>query len=197
MPKRAGHLNLEETMSKTASALILSAVISLVASPAKAQASAKAKQSTEPTYMITTHKVVHDEHTNSQRDNYIIIYGSEVLTVQYSDSQISTVKPGASELELPAPGENLLLHIWYGSYPQGPDVSQVPHIGVPIRACEMDTKYPKKDGHPVIAVQSVPASCMSRDGDTLHYSIAPNNKGIKMYEYVNFDILSETIKRVQ
>jgi hypothetical protein len=124
-----------------------------------------------------------------------IVSGSEVLTVQYSDSQIRTVKPGASQLELPAPGENLLMHIWYGSYPQGPDVSQVPHIGVPIRACEMNTKYPNKDGHPVIAVQSVPAPCVSREGDTLHYSIAPNDKGIKMYEYVNFDILSETATR--
>jgi hypothetical protein len=32
---------------------------------------------------------------------------------------------------------------------------------------------------------------MSRNGDTLHYSIAPNG-GIKMFEYVNFDILEAT-----
>jgi len=55
----------------------------------------------------------------------------------------------------------------------------------------MDTKYPDSDGHPVIAIQSVSSPCISRNGDTLHYSVAPNG-GIKMYEYVNFDILEAT-----
>ena len=72
-------------------------------------------------------------------------------------------------------------------------MSQVPQIGVSIRPCEMDTKYPDGDGHPVIAIQSVSAPCMSRNGNTLHYAIAPNG-GIKMWEYVNFDILEETNK---
>jgi hypothetical protein len=111
--------------------------------------------------------------------------------VQYAESQISTVKPGTSEPEQIAPGKNLHLHTRYGSWPQEPDVSQVPQIGVPIRACEMDTEYPDSDGHPVIAIQSVSSPCMSRNGDTLHYSIAPNG-GVKMFEYVNFDILKTT-----
>jgi serine protease Do len=33
---------------------------------------------------------------------------------------------------------------------------------------------------------------MSRNSDTLHYALAPNG-GIKMWEYVNFDILETTI----
>ena len=89
-------------------------------------------------------------------------------------------------------GKDLHLHFRYRVWPQEPDVSQVPHIGVPIRACEMDTNYPGSVEHPAIAIQSVAAPCMSRDGDTLHYSIAPNG-GIQMFEYVNFDILSETV----
>ncbi len=162
--------------------------------PAKAQTPLKTKPSAKsdrPTYMITAHTIVHDDSKNSQFDNYVIVYGSEVLRVQYAESQISTVKPGASKLEQVAPGKNLHRHTRYGSWPQEPDVSQVPHIGVAIRACQMDTKYPDSDGHPVIAIQSVSAPCMSRDGDTLHYSIAPNG-GIKMFEYVNFDILEAT-----
>jgi S1-C subfamily serine protease len=146
--------------------------------------------------MITAHTIVHDDGTNSQLDNYVIVYGSEVLKVQYAESQISTVKPGASLLEQVAPGKNLHWHARYGRWPQEPDVSQVPHIRVPIRACEMNSKYPDTDGHPVIAIQSVSAPCMSRTGDnTLHYLLAPNG-GIKMWEYVNFDILEETSNAV-
>ena len=156
--------------------------------PPTIKASAKSDQ---PTYIITAHTVAHDNSTNSQLDNYIIVYGSEVLKVQYSESQISTVKPGASRLEQVAPGKNLHLHFRYGVWPQEPDVSQVPQVGAPIRACEMDTKYPDNDGHPVIAIQSVSAPCMSRNGDTLHYSLAPNG-GVRMWEYVNFDILEAT-----
>ena len=181
-------------MSKTTLIPTLMAVISAFSSPANAQAPLKTNlsvKSDQPIYVITAHTVVHDDGTNSQLDNYVIVYGSEVLTVQYAESQISTVKPGASKLEQVAPGKNLHLHTRFGSWPQGPDVSQVPHIGVPIRACEMDTKYPDSDGHPVIAIQSVSSPCMSRNGDTLHYSVAPNG-GIKMYEYVNFDILEAT-----
>ena len=181
-------------MRKATLIATLMAAVSAFSSPAKAQAPLKIKpsaKSNQPTYMITAHTVVHDDSTNSQLDNYVIVYGSEVLTVQYAESQISTVKPGASKLEQAAPGKNLHLHARYASWPQEPDVSQVPHIGVPIRACEMDTKYPDSDGHPVIAIQSVSSPCMSRNGDTLHYSIEPNG-GIKMYEYVNFDILEAT-----
>jgi hypothetical protein len=148
-------------------------------------------KSDQPTYIITAHTVAHDETTSSQLDNYIIVYGSEALKVQYAESQISTVKPGASLLEQVAPGKNLHLHSRYGVWPQEPDVSQVPQVGVPIRACEMDTKHPDKDGHPVIAIQSVSAPCMSRNGDTLHYTLAPNG-GVRMWEYVNFDILEAT-----
>ena len=169
--------------------VLVAGVVAAQSVPLKTKPSAKADQ---PTYMITAHKVVHDESTNSQLDNYVIVYGSEILTVQYAESQISTVKPGASKLEQVFPVKNLHLHARYGSWPHEPDVSQVPHIGVPIRACEMDTEYPDNDGHPVIAIQSVSAPCMSRNGDTLHYAIAPNG-GIKMWEYVNFDILSETV----
>jgi len=181
-------------MSKTTLIVTLMAAISAFSSPANAQAPLMTNlsvKSDQPMYVITAHTVVHDDGTNSQLDNYVIVYGSEVLTVQYAESQISTLKPGASKLEQVAPGKNLHLHTRFGSWPQGPDVSLVPHIGVPIRACEMDTKYPDSDGHPVIAIQSVSSPCMSRNGDTLHYSIAPNG-GIKMYEYVNFDILEAT-----
>ena len=88
-------------------------------------------------------------------------------------------------------GKGPHFHSRYRIWPQEPDVSQVPQIGVPIRACEMDTKYPDKEGHPAIAIQSVSAPCMSRDGDTLHYVLAPNG-GAKQWEYVNFDILEAT-----
>ena len=163
-------------------------VVAAQSAPLKKKPSAKSDQ---PTYVIAAHTVIHDDSTNSQLDNYVIVYGSEVLKVQYAESQISTVKPGASELEQVAPGKNLHWHTHYGRWPQEPDVSQVPQVGVPIRACEMDSKYPDNDGHPVIAIQSVSSPCMSRNGDTLHYSIAPNG-GIKMFEYVNFDILEAT-----
>jgi len=109
---------------------------------ANATRKAAADHNAEPMYVMTAHKVVHEESTNSQLDNYVIVYGSEVLQVQYAESQLSTVRPGASELEQAAPGKNLHLHSRYGSWPQEPDVSQVPQIGVPIRACEMDTQYP-------------------------------------------------------
>ena len=181
-------------MSKATPIAILMVAASAFSSPVKAQAPPKTKpsaESDEPTYMITAHTVVHDESTNSQLDNYVIVYGSEVLRVQYAESQINTVKPGASKLEQVAPGKNLHWHTRYGRWPQEPDVSQVPRVGVPIRACEMDTKYPDNEGHPVIAIQSVSAPCMSRNGDTLHYVLAPNG-GIKMWEYVNFDVLEVT-----
>lgn len=166
-------------------------MVILLASNSKAQLSGKPKQSTESMYVITEHTVIYDDNTNAQLDNYVISYESEVLIVQYAESQISTLKPGASELEQLAPGKNLLLHARYGAWPYQPDVSQVPPVGVPIRACEMDTEHPSlNEGHPVIALQSVAAPCISRDGDTLHLSIAPNG-GTKMWEYVNFDILEE------
>ena len=181
-------------MSKATPIAILMVAASAFSSPVRAQAPLKTKpsaKSDEPTYMITAHTVVHDESTNSQLDNYVIVYGSEVLRVQYAESQISTVKPGASKLEQVAPGKNLHWHTRFGRWPQEPDVSQVPQVGVPIRACEMDTKYPDNEGHPVIAIQSVSAPCMSRNGDTLHYVLAPNG-GIKTWEYVNFDVLEVT-----
>ena len=172
-------------MNKPALAVTLAFAI-----PAKAQAPSKSKPSTEPTYVITAHTVVYDKDTNSQLDNYVIVYASEVLKVQYAESQIGTVKSGASQLEIVAPGKNLHSHHRYGRYPNEPDLTQVPPVGVPIRACEMDTKYPDSDGHLVVAIQSVTLPCMARSGDTLHYLPAPNDK-INLYDYVNFDILSE------
>jgi hypothetical protein len=168
--------------------------------PAKPSAS-NTKERSEDAYVITAHTVIHDENTNSQLDNYVIVHGAEVLTVQYAESQISTAKLGKmgssdeykpDALELEQLEKNLHLHMRYRSWPQEPDVSQVPQVGAPIRACEMDTNYPGSVEHPAIAIQSITAPCMSRDGDTLHYSIAPNG-GMKMFEYVNFDILSETV----
>jgi len=182
-------------MSKATLIATLMAVVSAFSSPAKAQAPLKTKPATksdQPTYMITAHTVVHDDSTNSQLDNYTIVSGLELLKVQYAESQISTVKPGAPLLEQLAPGKGLHLHFRYGVWPQEPDVSQVPHVGVPVRACEMDTKYPDSDGHPVIAIQSVTAPCMARTGDdTLHYVLAPNG-GLNDLGYVNFDILEVT-----
>lgn len=169
------------------------AVPATFSSPAKAQEPPKTKQSAksdEPTYMITAHTVVHDGSTNSQLDNYVIVYRSEVLNVQYAESQLSTLKPGASLYDQTHPGKNLHRHARYGSWPQGPDVSQVPQIGVPIRVCEMDTN-PLNKGAAVIAIQSVSAPCMARVGDILHYVLAPNG-GVKDWEYVNFDVLEET-----
>ena len=172
-------------MSKATLIATLMAAVSAFSFPAKAQVPLKTKpsaKSDQPTYMITAHTV------DSTINNYVIVYGSEVLTVFYAESQISTVKPGASLLEvLP----NLHWHIYYGSGPQEPDVSQVPHIGVPIRACEMDTKHSDINGHPSIAIQSVSTPCMSRDGNRLHYVVAPNG-GVKKYEFVNFIILEAT-----
>lgn len=73
----------------------------------KAKPSAKpSTKSNAPIYTITAHTVVHDDSSNSQLDNYVIVYGSEVLKVQYSDSQIRAVKPGASELEQVTPGKD-------------------------------------------------------------------------------------------
>jgi hypothetical protein len=167
------------------------AVIFAVVLLAKAQTPLKLKPSTEPAYVITAHTVIYDKDTNSQLHNYVIVYASEVLKVQYAESQIGTVKADASQLERLAPGENNLhLHHRYGRYPHQPDLTQVPPVGVPIRACEMDTQHPGGDGHPVVAIQSVSSPCISRSGDTLHYLPAPNDK-INLYDYVNFDILSE------
>lgn len=178
-------------ISKATLIATLIAVVLAFSSTAKAQAPLKTKPSTkldQRKYIITAHTVVQDDETNIQRDNYVIVYGSEVLRVQYSNSQISTAEPGASKLEHE---KSIQMHTWYGSWPFGPDLSEVPQVSVPIRACEMDTEYPDSEGHPVIAIQSVLAPCMSRYGDTLHFVLAPNG-GVKMFDFVVFDILEET-----
>jgi S1-C subfamily serine protease len=177
-------------MSRATLIATLMAVVSAFISPAKAQTPLKTQpsaKSDQPTYVITAHTVVHDDSTNSQLDNYVFVYESEILKVQYAESQTSTVKPGT---ELGQVAQNLHWHTRYGRWPQEPDVSQVPHIGVPIRACEMD-KDPDSDGRPVIAIQSVSAPCMCQIGDMLHYVLAPNG-GVKEWEYVNFDVLEVT-----
>jgi hypothetical protein len=178
-------------MSKATLIATLMAVVSAFSSPAKAQAPLKTKpsaKSDQPTYMITAHTIIHDNST-IQRDNYVVVYGSEVLRVQYSGSHIDTPKPGASELENEM---NIQQHTSYGSGPFGPDLSEVPQIGVAIRACEMDTKYPETDPRSGIAIhQSVSTPCMHRVADTLRYELAVNG-GPKKYDDVIFDILEVT-----
>ena len=179
-------------MSKATLIATLMAVASAFSSPAKAQAPLKTKpsaKSDQPTYMITAHTVVHDDST-IQRDNYVIVYGSEVLRVQYADSQISNAKPGASQLEHE---EDIQIHAWYSSGPFGPDLSEVPQVGVAIRACEMEMDAAYPGGYRMAAIQSVSAPCMVRYGNTntLIYVLAPNG-GVKMYDQVAFDISEET-----
>ncbi len=81
--------------------------------------------------------------TNNQEYNYTITYGGTTLKVQYAESQTSTAKPGDLA------GSNLHWHERY----QNPNLTQMPQLGVAIRACEMDTEYPDNEGHPVIAHQ--------------------------------------------
>jgi len=81
-------------------------------------------------------------------------------------------------------------HYVWGRYPNGPDFSLVPEVGLPIRQCMLGK--PDHDGDPVIAVQPTPEPCMMQNGNTLHYDPSPN--GPVLFAYVNFDIVSERLR---
>jgi hypothetical protein len=141
-------------------------------------ANACAQAAKQPTakYVIKQHTVVPSKGLPPE-DFYTIEYGSVVFKVKYHGSQTSSAKPG----DFPGSG----LH-WHNQF--NPDVSQVPDVGVPIRACTFN-KDRDTDGDLVIAHQSTDAPCMARIGNTLQYEPSPN--GPVLFTYVAFDILSE------
>lgn len=118
--------------------------------------------------------------------DYTVRHGRAIMKVTYSDSQTSTAKPGD------VPGTGLHYHSRNGVYPHGPDLSQVPEVGRAINQCVL-SKTPDPDGDPVIAIQPTPEPCMMQNGNTLHYSLAPN--GPVLFTYVNFDIVSERMEK--
>jgi hypothetical protein len=128
-----------------------------------------------PTYVIIA-------HTGYE---YTVRHGRTLMKVTYSESQTSTAKTGDF------PGTGLHLHTRYGVYPHGPDLSQVPEVGVRINQCVI-SKTPDHDGDPVIAVQPTPEPCMMQNGNTLHYEPSPN---AATFTYVNFDIVSERMEK--
>jgi hypothetical protein len=141
------------------------------------------KETTEDTYMITSHTVVVQADSlcgQLQEDDYTVTYGADVLKVKYASSQTTTAKPGDP------PGKGLHPHFYYSD----PDLSQVPQVGVSIRRCELST-IATYDGSPSIAVQSTPDPCMIQLGDTLRYEPSPNAGN---FTYVNFDVLSEMVR---
>jgi hypothetical protein len=107
------------------------------------------------------------------------------MKVTYSDSQTSTAKSGDF------PGSGLHRHSRDGVYPSGPDLSQVPEVGLRIKPCVL-SKTPDHDGVPVIAVQPTPEPCMMQNGNTLHYEPSPN---AATFTYVNFHIVSERMEK--
>jgi hypothetical protein len=135
---------------------------------------AQDKTAKQSTYVIIEH----------HQYDYTVRHGQVVLKVRYSDSQTSTAKPGD------VLGTGLHQHFSYGSYPNGPDLSQVPETGLPIRQCVMSETL-DKDGDPLIATQPTPEPCMTQNGNTLHYELSPN--GPRFFTYVNFDIISERV----
>jgi S1-C subfamily serine protease len=133
--------------------------------------------SSQDTYVITAHtSVPTDRYSNLRDELYTIVHGAEILKVRYNESQTSSARPG----DLPR------IH-WHFSY-TNPDLSQIPAVGVAIRACLM-SKDRTPDGGPIIAQQPTPAPCMVRIGNVLQYEPSPNSGDIT---YVYFDILSET-----
>jgi hypothetical protein len=117
--------------------------------------------------------------------NYTVRHGRNIMKVTYSESQTTTAKPGDF------PGTGLHLHMRNGAYPHGPDLSQVPEVGVKINQCII-SKTPDSDGDPVVAVQPTPEPCMTQHGNTLHYELTPNTA---TFTYVNFDIVSERMEK--
>ena len=133
------------------------------------------QQSRQPTsYVIVAHKGY----------DYTVRHGRALMKVTYAESQTSSAKRGDP------PGTGLHLHMRNGEYPHGPDLSQVPEVGVSVRQCLMST--PDKDGDPVIAIQPTPDPCMTQNGNMLRYEPSPN--GPSVFTYVNFDITSERLE---
>jgi hypothetical protein len=145
------------------------------------------KERIEDTYMVTAHTVVQlkpvylggqlQTGIPTQEDDYIVAYGADIIKVKYASSQTSSAKPGDF------PGTGLHEH----RNDSDPDLSQVPHVGVPIRRCKL-SKDVMRDGSPIIATQPTSEPCMIQIGDTLRYEPSPNAGN---FTYVNFDILSE------
>lgn len=117
--------------------------------------------------------------------NYTVRHGRTTLKISYSDSQTSSAKPGDF------PGTGLHYHSRNGTYPQGPDLSQAPEVGLRINQCVLSIT-PDRDGDPVIAIQPTPEPCMMQNGNTLRYEISPN---VATFTYINFDILSEQMDK--
>jgi hypothetical protein len=138
-------------------------------------------------YVITAYTHLSGSENAYQPDQYTIVHGNDVLTVRYSESQTASYPAGKNPEDLM---EGIEIHYCF-SYPS-PDLSRVPSVGVPVRVCEMDTKYPDKEGHPVIAIQSVESPCIERDGTSLHYEPAPNTD---VFTHVSFEIESERTKQ--
>jgi hypothetical protein len=135
----------------------------------------------EQKYVIKEHTVVPSKERLPPQDFYTIEYGATVLKVKYAESQTSSAEPGDF------PGSGLHRHDALNN----PDLSQVPNVGVPIRACTMN-KERDHDGDLVIAHQSTDEPCMARIGDKLQFEPSPN--GPAVFTYVAFDILSEKVK---
>jgi serine/threonine-protein kinase len=111
----------------------------------------------QDTYVITAHtSVPTDSYSNLRDELYTIVHGAEILKVRYSQSQTSSAKPGDF------PGTGLHSHTSYSN----PDLSQIPELGVAIRACLM-SKERTADGGSIIATQPIPAPCMARIGSVL------------------------------
>ena len=130
-------------------------------------------------YVIRTHTVIPASDGEPAADEYTISYDVEILKVRYSQSQTSSAKKGDT------PGSGLHWHTRYST----PDLSQVPPVGVPIRACLMNEAR-DKDGDLVIAEQATSEPCMARIGNSLRYEPSPN--GPTLFAFVSFEILSET-----
>jgi hypothetical protein len=135
-------------------------------------------QTTKPQATLTPYVII--AHAGYE---YTVRHGRAIMKVNYSESQTSTAKPGDS------PGTGLHRHARDGVYPNGPDLSQVPEVGVLISQCVL-SKTPSHDGDPVIAIQPTPEPCIMQNGNTLHYEPSPNAGA---FTYVSFDIMSERI----
>jgi hypothetical protein len=135
-------------------------------------------QTTKPQATLTPFVII--AHAGYE---YTVRHGRAIMKVNYVESQTSTAKPGD------APGTGLHHHSRYGAYPNGPDLSQVPEVGLLINQCVL-SKTPDSSGGPVIAVQPTPEPCMMQNGNTLQYEPSPNAGA---FTYVSFDIVSERI----
>ncbi len=137
-------------------------------------------KSPQSVYVITGH----------HQYEYIIRHGQTILKVKYSESQTNNGE-GAFPLfckTLNCVGTHL--HQLNGEYPLNADLSQIPALGTRILQCVM--AEPDQYG-PWVAIQPTPAPCMVQNGNTLQYVVAPN--GPKLFEYVNFDIISERLTK--